>query len=56
MEYDDIGDDQEREIFQVNDPYLLHGIEFITLLRQRVQLGVALTPAGKPRLPISIMT
>lgn len=45
VEYDNLTDDQEREIFQVGHSDSLTLILSLTG-RQRVQLGVALTPAG----------
>lgn len=52
VEYDNITDDQQREMFQVRRfsfPLSTYGSDFEI---QRVQLGMALTPAGKHSLVI----
>ena len=46
VEYQDITDADEREIFQVCRG-LLFISAFLTLSLQRVQLGMALTPSGQ---------
>jgi hypothetical protein len=60
IEYEGLNDDQEREMFQVffspRYPYL----DFLTYLSQRVQMGMALTPAGifisiSPRVAVTFV-
>lgn len=46
IEYQDLPDSEEREIFQVS-PYTSHSITSPLIQGQRVQLGMALTPAGQ---------
>jgi hypothetical protein len=46
VEYDSLTHEQEREIFQVCPHIAIFLFSFIDTSPQRVQLGVALTPAG----------
>jgi hypothetical protein len=46
VEYDSLSQEQEREIFQVCPHGAIFLFSFIDTRLQRVQLGVALTPAG----------
>ena len=51
VEYNDVTEENEREIFQVSVPLhsdMLRSTELLySVSYQRVQLGVALTPAGE---------
>lgn len=46
IEYEGLNDDQEREMFQVFFTYRYPHLNFLTYISQRVQMGMALTPAG----------
>ena len=46
IEYEGLSDDQEREMFQVFLASQYLSPNFLTHVFQRVQMGMALTPAG----------